>query len=82
MESAAMGLLAGLNAAFIIEGKKAEPPPVNTALGALIQYITSPEHAVQFQPMNINFGLFNAPVEKNYGKKRETPSSSIRLYSP
>ena len=69
MESAAMGLLAGLNAAFIIEGKKAEPPPVNTALGALIQYITSPEHAVQFQPMNINFGLFNAPVEKKLRKK-------------
>ena len=69
MESAAMGLLAGLNAAFIIEGKKSEPPPVNTALGALIQYITSPEHAVQFQPMNINFGLFNVSLEKKLRKK-------------
>ena len=58
-ESTAMGLLAGLNAAYIIEGKKLQPPPVQTAIGALLSYITSPESADRFQPMNINFGLLD-----------------------
>ena len=41
-ESAAMGLLAGLNAAFIIEGKPLQPPPIKTAIGALLHYIDAP----------------------------------------
>jgi len=69
VESAAMGLLAGVNAALMTEGIKSEPPPVNTALGALIQYITSPEHADRFQPMNINFGLLVTSPGKRAGKK-------------
>ncbi len=69
VESAAMGLLAGLNAALMMEGKKSVPPPVNTALGALIQYITSPEHVDKFQPMNINFGLLASSPGKRVSKK-------------
>ncbi|MFA5323135.1 MAG: methylenetetrahydrofolate--tRNA-(uracil(54)-C(5))-methyltransferase (FADH(2)-oxidizing) TrmFO [Smithella sp.] len=68
-ESAAMGLLAGLNAAFIIEGKKLPRPPVKTALGALLNYIISPEYADKFQPMNINFGLLAASPAKKIKKK-------------
>lgn len=70
-ESAAMGLLAGLNAAFIIEGKKLQPPPAQTAIGALLHYIVSAESADRFQPMNINFGLLDTlPGKKTKKKER------------
>ena len=68
-ESAAMGLLAGLNAAFIIEGKQLQPPPVKTAIGALLHYIVSAESADHFQPMNINFGLLDTLPGKRTKKK-------------
>ena len=68
-ESAAMGLLAGLNAAFIIEGKQLQPPSVKTAIGALLHYIVSAESADHFQPMNINFGLLDTLPEKETKKK-------------
>jgi methylenetetrahydrofolate--tRNA-(uracil-5-)-methyltransferase len=57
VESAATGLLAGVNAVHLLRGKSLEAPPEDTALGSLVRYITEacPEH---FQPMNINFGLF------------------------
>ncbi len=69
-ESTAMGLLAGLNAAFIIENKKLQPPPTQTAIGSLLRYITSPESVDRFQPMNINFGLLDTLHGKKL-KKRE-----------
>lgn len=69
MESTAMGLLAGLNAAAILEGKKLQPPPVTTAIGSLLNYITSAEHAGKFQPMNINFGLLEPMPRKKIRKK-------------
>jgi methylenetetrahydrofolate--tRNA-(uracil-5-)-methyltransferase len=69
-ESSAMGLLAGLNAAFIIEGKPLQSPPHKTAIGALLRYITSAEYADRFQPMNINFGLLDRLCGKKL-KKRE-----------
>ena len=70
-ESSAMGLLAGLNAAFIIEGKQLQPPPVKTAIGALLHYIVSAESADRFQPMNINFGLLDTlPGKKTKKKER------------
>ncbi|MBN1364334.1 MAG: methylenetetrahydrofolate--tRNA-(uracil(54)-C(5))-methyltransferase (FADH(2)-oxidizing) TrmFO [Syntrophaceae bacterium] len=68
-ESAAMGLLAGLNTAFIIEESKLQPPPVQTAIGALLNYITSFQHADKFQPMNINFGLLETFPGKKIKKK-------------
>ena len=68
-ESAAMGLLAGLNAAFIIEGKQLQPPSVKTAIGALLHYIVSAESADHFQPMNINFGLLDTLPGKRTKKK-------------
>lgn len=68
-ESAAMGLLSGLNAAFIIEGKKLQPPPAKTAIGALLHYIVSAESADRFQPMNINFGLLDTLPGKKLKKK-------------
>jgi len=57
VESAAMGLLAGLSAACHAEGRPFVPPPPTTALGALLRYITSADSRT-FQPMNVNFGIF------------------------
>ncbi len=56
-ESAAMGGLAGLNAARGLANLPLVTPPPTTAHGALLQYITTTEPA-HFQPINTNFGLF------------------------
>jgi methylenetetrahydrofolate--tRNA-(uracil-5-)-methyltransferase len=61
VESAALGLLAGVFAAFEARGEAAPLPPETTAHGALLHYLQAadPKH---FQPMNVNYGLF-APLE-------------------
>ena len=56
IESAATGLLAGINAAKVVAGCAPVTPPATTALGSLVAYITDPERQ-RFQPMNVNFGL-------------------------
>ena len=58
VESAAIGLLAGRFAAAELAGKMMTPPPVETALGALLGHITGAAEADTYQPMNVNFGLF------------------------
>ena len=57
VESAATGLLAGLNAPRIQAGRNVPLPPETTALGALLRHIadTDPRN---YQPTNVNFGLF------------------------
>lgn len=57
VESAAVGLLAGRFAAGLTA-----TPPLTTALGALLNHITTGANAETFQPMNVNFGLF-PPLE-------------------
>jgi methylenetetrahydrofolate--tRNA-(uracil-5-)-methyltransferase len=57
VESAAMGLLAGLNAHRWMRGMDLVMAPPTTALGSLVHYITRPP-IKDFQPMNVNFGLF------------------------
>ena len=57
VESAASGFLAGLNGARLAKGEALIVPPSVTALGALVNHITSAP-AKHFQPMNINYGLF------------------------
>ncbi|MGB0902156.1 methylenetetrahydrofolate--tRNA-(uracil(54)-C(5))-methyltransferase (FADH(2)-oxidizing) TrmFO [Halocynthiibacter sp.] len=69
VESAAMGLLAGRLAAAEIQGKQLETPPLNSAMGALIHHITGGADAKTFQPMNVNFGLFQ-PVDGLKGGRR------------
>jgi len=66
LESTAMGLLAGLNAARRCLGLPLLVPPDTTAIGALVHYITSAS-PVGFQPMNVNFGLF-PPLEEGVPK--------------
>jgi methylenetetrahydrofolate--tRNA-(uracil-5-)-methyltransferase len=59
VESAAMGILAGINASRLMTGRPPVVPPPTTALGALAGHV-SREGRGDFQPMNINFGLFPA----------------------
>ncbi|MEJ2672563.1 MAG: methylenetetrahydrofolate--tRNA-(uracil(54)-C(5))-methyltransferase (FADH(2)-oxidizing) TrmFO [Deltaproteobacteria bacterium] len=59
VESAAMGLLAGINAARQAQSLPLITPPRETALGALIHHLTNTA-TKDFQPMNVNFGLFPA----------------------
>ncbi len=67
VESMAMGMLAGINAARSLLGKAIIPPPPQTALGALIFHLTQTNPDC-FQPSNVNFGLFPA-WEKKVPKK-------------
>ncbi|MBM4270549.1 MAG: methylenetetrahydrofolate--tRNA-(uracil(54)-C(5))-methyltransferase (FADH(2)-oxidizing) TrmFO [Deltaproteobacteria bacterium] len=67
VESAAMGLIAGLNASCVLSGRKNVPPPHTTAIGALLHYITHADHKT-FQPMNVNFGFF-PPLARKIRKK-------------
>lgn len=69
VESAASGLLAGINAARLVKGEELVVLPPVTAMGSMANYITA-TNAKNFQPMNANFGLF-APLEKKIKKKAE-----------
>ena len=57
VESAAVGILAARFAAAERSGEALPAPPVETALGALLNHITGGADAETFQPMNVNFGL-------------------------
>jgi methylenetetrahydrofolate--tRNA-(uracil-5-)-methyltransferase len=57
VESSAMGLLAGINAARRALCQPLVTPPPTTAHGALIGHLTNTA-TKDFQPMNVNFGLF------------------------
>ncbi len=68
VESAAAGLVAGINAARMAVGKSPLVFPRETAHGALLHYITTAD-AKCFQPMNITFGLI-PPLEKKIKNKK------------
>lgn len=61
VESASVGLMAGLFAAWEMQGKEIVLPPPETALGAMLNHITVSAESDLFQPMNINFGLMPPP---------------------
>lgn len=79
VESASIGLIAGLYAAADARSASLTPPPATTALGSLLGHITGGHietiepGARSFQPMNINFGLFpplaNPPTRKPDGTR-------------
>ncbi len=70
VESAAMGIVAGLNAALLALGEGTLVPPRNSAVGSLISYIIEAGSG-DFQPMNINFGLFPSPPPEVRKKDRK-----------
>ena len=72
VESSAMGLLAGINASRLARKLPLIHPPLTTAIGALVGYITETSDR-DFQPMNINFGLLpplGEKVKKELRRKR------------
>ncbi len=71
VESAAVGLFAGLMAAAELAGQTIAPPPPETALGALLSHITGGADAENYQPMNVNFGLFPSLDESVRKKDRK-----------
>ena len=71
VESAAVGLVAGIMAAAEIGGRAWQDPPRTTALGALMAHITGDAEAANYQPMNVNFGLFPSPPEEVKKKQRK-----------
>ncbi|TAK50101.1 MAG: methylenetetrahydrofolate--tRNA-(uracil(54)-C(5))-methyltransferase (FADH(2)-oxidizing) TrmFO [Xanthobacteraceae bacterium] len=76
VESAGIGLLAGLFAAAETRGLELASPPPTTALGALLGHITGGHIETidagprSFQPMNVNFGLF-PPLERAPTKRAD-----------
>lgn len=68
IESAASGLVAGVNAAYLAKGENPVIFPEQTAHGSMCKYITSAV-AKHFQPMNANFGLM-PPLEKRIRDKK------------
>jgi len=68
VESAASGLVAGINATRLLAGLELVVFPRETAHGALCQYITNTD-VKHFQPMNINFGLL-PPLEQRIKDKK------------
>lgn len=69
VESAAMGIVAGINASRKVLGLNSIKVPRQTAFGSLIEYITTVS-GKSFQPINSNFGLFPA-IDKKVNKKEK-----------
>jgi methylenetetrahydrofolate--tRNA-(uracil-5-)-methyltransferase len=67
VESAASGLIAGLNAAAFVNGRPLSAPPRTTAIGALSYYVSHAEPR-NYQPTNITFGII-APLQPAGGRK-------------
>ncbi len=68
MESAASGILAGINAVRRLEGKAPLILPETTMMGALAGHVAHSE-SKDFQPMGANFGIF-PPIEPHIRDKR------------
>ncbi len=70
VESAAAGLIAGINACCRVNGDQMLIFPEETALGGLTKYITSADPQ-NFQPMHVNFGLLPGLPSKTVKQKRK-----------
>lgn len=77
IESASGGLIAGINAACLVEEKEPVVFPEDTAHGALCHYITQAE-SKKFQPMNVNFGLLPPLGERIRDKKEKNRTIAMR----
>lgn len=70
VESAASGLIAGLNLAHQVNGQGEVIFPRETMLGSMAYYISHAKNEKNFQPMNANFGLL-PPLDKRIKDKKE-----------
>lgn len=86
VESAATGIVCGINTSRKALALAPAPIPRETSIGSLLEYISAPGKTA-FQPMNINFGLF-PKVEGKMGKEKKRrliakrALESIGTYSP
>jgi methylenetetrahydrofolate--tRNA-(uracil-5-)-methyltransferase len=70
MESTAMGVVAGVNAACLLRGAELPVWPRETAMGSLLHYLQDAD-TKHFQPMNANLGIFPALPEQVKDKKQK-----------
>ena len=75
VESAAMGILAGVYALHALEGKETPKLPLETILGSLHNYIIHADPK-NFSPMNANFGILYGANKHN---REETIEKSLKL---
>ena len=68
VESIATGLIAGLNAVRLFEGRPTGYPPAETMIGALLATVSDPQRT-DFQPTNSNMGLFPPLPASGKGKR-------------
>jgi methylenetetrahydrofolate--tRNA-(uracil-5-)-methyltransferase len=76
VESTAMGLIAGTNAARIARGEEPLTMPRGTMMGALAHYITTKEDTLQ--PINSNWGLVPATPRRENGRRLTKPERRLR----
>lgn len=68
MESAASGLLAGINAVRRLQGRPSLILPIETMMGALAAHVATP--TADFQPMGANFGIL-PPLDTHIRDKKQ-----------
>lgn len=84
VESICSGMVVGLNVVSRLLGKERVEFPEDTIIGALANYIATPNE--KFQPMNANFGIIPELEERikdkklKYGKLADRAISSIQAY--
>lgn len=79
IESASSGLWAGICAACAINGTTAPEVSSCTAMGALAKYISNPA-VTDFQPMNVNFGIFKDLGERIKDKREKAEKYAERSF--
>ncbi|MEE1017751.1 MAG: methylenetetrahydrofolate--tRNA-(uracil(54)-C(5))-methyltransferase (FADH(2)-oxidizing) TrmFO [Ruminococcus sp.] len=77
MESASAGIMAGINACRVLEGKSTLTLPNDTMIGALSAYISDPT-VKKFQPMGANFGVLPELENRPRDKKERGAAYSQR----
>jgi methylenetetrahydrofolate--tRNA-(uracil-5-)-methyltransferase len=77
VESAASGLLAGINAARLALGKPTSAPPRSTAIGALAYYASHADPA-HYEPSNITFGIMEPLTSAPRGRADRRTAMSAR----
>ncbi len=80
VESAASGLIAGLNAAAMAQGERVSAPPRTTAIGALAYYASHADPA-HYAPSNITFGIIEPLANPPRGKMEKKLALSERALS-
>jgi methylenetetrahydrofolate--tRNA-(uracil-5-)-methyltransferase len=77
VESAASGLIAGRNAARLVQGLSPTAPPRTTAIGALGYYVSHAD-ARHYQPTNITFGIIEPLASPPRSRKDRSLATSDR----